>query len=124
MENRNSERGVTLKELVIANKAETKEMLLRIETTFNSKIDTLNSSILATQASSITKAEFNSIIETLQREVSRIETQYREGLRDIKQEFREQVKAIETDIKASTQRLIAGAGLLIVVVQFFLTNLN
>lgn len=118
------EQNMSLKELILSHRADNREMMLRLESTVNDRLSALRTEVSQAQSTSVSKAEFHSAIETLHREVSRIESQYRDQMREIKADYRDQIRTIEADIKASTQRLIGGAAVLLAVIQFFVTNIK
>lgn len=82
------------------------------------EIDALRSDMERWQTNYVTRAEFQTVVDALNREVDRVDRQNAEGRRENKSEFTAQIQSFKADVTKSTDRSLVIVGTVLGVITF------
>lgn len=94
-----------------------KEMLLRIEASLKDEITGLKTQVSLFQDKALTRAEHDKSMDHIYKELSRIEAR----VDKTHDHWKEELSALKQDLKDGQMKLIAAAGLIFTIVNFFVT---
>jgi len=102
----------------------TKELLLRVETTLNTKMDVMRQEMINQQANMATKDELSTHITVINRDLERqdrkiesIRDEWEARLKEYREEARKDLAEFKADIHLSNTKLISILGVVIALIQ-------
>lgn len=93
-------------------------VVFRVEQTLKQQIDGLRSDIEMLQRNYVTRAEFDSVRTSLQREIDRVERQGADRMREVKDDIATRLSEFKTDVTKHQERSLVIIGMVMTLVSF------